>query len=108
MLFHKVEHLGKGITRDDRIGIDKEQVRLGRTLFGEVTALSKAKVFLGINPFHFGEELPDFGQNRLDRAIIKHNNLRIDSLARVTNGFQACGNKIAGIIGNDAAEFIAQ
>ena len=41
MLRHKIEHLGKGITRHDRIGIDKEQVGLGRLLFGEVTALTE-------------------------------------------------------------------
>ena len=101
VLFHEVEHLGKGIVGNDRIGIDKEQVGLGCTLFGEVAALSKAEVFLGINPFHFGEELPDFGQNRLDRAIIKHNNLRIDTFARIANGLQACGNEIARIISNN-------
>ena len=101
VFFHEVEHLGKGIVGNDRIGIDKEQVGLGCTLFGEVAALSKAEVFLGINPFHFGEELPDFGQNRLDRAIIKHNNLRIDPLACIANGLQACGNEIARIIGNN-------
>ena len=69
--------------------------------FGEIAALAKAQVFLGINPFHFGEEVLDFGNNRLVRTVVQNNNLRIDSLACVTNGLEAGRDKVARVIRND-------
>jgi hypothetical protein len=69
--------------------------------FSEVTAFTKAQVFLGIKPFHFGEEILDFRNYRLVGTVIQDDNLRINALACVTHGLQARRNEIARVISND-------
>ena len=101
MFFHEIEHLGERIARNDRIGIDKEQERLGRMLFGKVTALTKTQVFRGIEPQDLGEKLLDFRRDAILRPVVQNDNLGINSFTCVTNGLQACRNEVAGIVGND-------
>ena len=69
-------------------------------LFGEVTALAEAKIFLGIEPKHFREEILDFGEDRLGRTVVQHDNLGIHALARIAHRLEACRNKVARIIGD--------
>ena len=70
-------------------------------LFSKVTALAKAQVFLGVNPFHFREEVLDFGNNRFIGTVIQNNNLRIDSFASIAHRLEACRNEVARVISND-------
>ena len=86
MFFHKIKHLGKRIARYHRVRIDKEQIGLGRLLFGEIAPLAESQIFLGINPNDLGEKLLDLRQNRFARTVIQHDNLRINALARIANG----------------------
>ena len=55
-------------------------------LFGEVTTLAEPEIFLGIKPQNLGEKFLYLGFNAFLRPVVQNYDLRIYTLARITDG----------------------